>query len=95
MGLYYRYQLHHTKGATTMEKCEKHPEVKMAFVCGEPACGMCFAELMEREKMAAPKPPKAVHFALPHAGEERMKPGPEFEALCNRVRELAGLPPLF
>jgi hypothetical protein len=35
-------------------------EHEKVMVCGEPACGVCFAERMEREKAVAPKRPTGV-----------------------------------
>jgi hypothetical protein len=76
--------------------CPKHPATKMAMVCGEPACGMCFAERMEVEKLAAPKLPPAKPFPPKHA--PGLPPGftrRDFERLSNEVRRLSGMPPLF
>ena len=35
--------------------CKRHPAVALQSACGESLCGACFAEQMERERMAAPK----------------------------------------
>jgi hypothetical protein len=74
--------------------CPKHPTVEMRPVCGEPTCGMCFAELMEAEKLAAPKP-LPVKPAAAKKPKSVPLPKRDFELLSNHVRAMVGLPPLF